>query len=395
MSISRFASICALGALSTAAILAPRGAAASVAASAAASSQAATKMAASQNSKRVASAKPAIDIVFAIDCSGSMGGVIETAKQKVWTIVNEVARAKPSPTLRIGLLGYGDGERTFRRFDLSDDLDEVYKNLMTFKDEGWGDEYVGLVIQKSLDEMSWSKAPKSLKIVYVVGNETARQGPLDYTKSAPHAIGKDVVVNAIYCGSSGGEETWQEFSRLAEGRYLHIAGDGGAIVVETPYDAQLQKLGSSINGTYVAYGRRARYGAANQAAQDSASLSVGGGANAASRAMAKSSAQYRNSAWDLVDASREPGFDLAKIKTEDLPEEMQKMNLAQRRAHLQKMQRERAQIQEKIKVLGAKRARYIEQKMKATGKNPDKSFDEAVRRSLIEQGARRGFKFSK
>ena len=84
--------------------------------------------------------RPNIDIVFCIDCSGSMGGVIETAKQKVWSIVNEIAKAKPSPILRIGLFGYGDADEQFRKFELSDDLDEVYKNLMTFRDEGWGDD---------------------------------------------------------------------------------------------------------------------------------------------------------------------------------------------------------------------------------------------------------------
>ena len=47
--------------------------------------------------------KPHIDVVFCIDCSGSMGPVIETAKQKVWAIVNEVAKAKPTPNLRVAL----------------------------------------------------------------------------------------------------------------------------------------------------------------------------------------------------------------------------------------------------------------------------------------------------
>ena len=395
MVISRFATFCALGAVGVAAVCAAPFVSAPPVATKAQAAPASQKPAARRVASASTTTKPAIDIVFAIDCSGSMGGVIETAKQKVWTIVNQVATAKPSPTLRIGLLGYGDGDRTFRRFNLSDDLDEVYKNLMTFKDEGWGDEYVGLVIQKSLREMSWSQSRQSLKIVYVVGNETAQQGPLSYKKSAPAAIGRSVVVNAIYCGASGGEETWREFARLAEGRYLHIAGDGGGIVIETPHDAELQRLGSSINSTYLGYGRRARYGAANQAAQDSASYSVGGASTASARAVAKSSAQYSNSAWDLVDASREPGFDLSKVKPQDLPQEMRAMSPAQRKAHLQKKQRERAAIREKIKVLGAKRARYIEQKMKAGGQKTDKSFDEAVRRSLVAQGAKRGFKFSK
>src|SRR5205809_5769174 len=96
--------------------------------------------------------KPHIDVVFCIDCSGSMGPVIETAKQKVWAIVNEVARAKPSPVLRIGLIGYGNAMGPFRTFALTSDLDEVYKNLLPFNDRLGGDEYVGLAIHKATTE---------------------------------------------------------------------------------------------------------------------------------------------------------------------------------------------------------------------------------------------------
>src|SRR5689334_22491304 len=63
--------------------------------------------------------KPHIDIVFCIDCSGSMGPVIETAKQKVWAIVNQTAKAKPAPVLRIGLFGYGYFDKRSRAFPLT------------------------------------------------------------------------------------------------------------------------------------------------------------------------------------------------------------------------------------------------------------------------------------
>src|SRR5215207_2902143 len=101
--------------------------------------------------------KPHIDIVFCIDCSGSMGPVIETAKRKVWAIVNEVARAKPSPELRIGLIGYGNAMGPFRTFPLSNDLDEVYKNRLPFDERLGGDEYVGLAIHRATTDMKWSE----------------------------------------------------------------------------------------------------------------------------------------------------------------------------------------------------------------------------------------------
>src|SRR5258705_6731859 len=162
-----------------------------------------------------------------------MGPVIETAKQKVWAIVNEVARAKPSPELRIGLIGYGNAMGPFRTFPLSSDLDEVYKNLLPFDDRLGGDEYVGLAIHKATTEMKWSEGNKVMKVIYVVGNETAHQGPpeFDYTKTAPAAIAQGIMVNAIYCGDydyKTAPPTWREFAKLADGTYMENAGQGGA-----------------------------------------------------------------------------------------------------------------------------------------------------------------------
>src|SRR5205814_555722 len=136
-------------------------------------------LAQSPATKPIAADTPVVDVVFCIDCSGSMGPVIDTAKQKVWAIVNEVAKIKPTPILRIGMYGYGNGNGPFRKFELSDDLDTVYSNLMTFKDEHWGDEYVGLVIQQATNEMKWTEGNKAIKMIYLVGNETAKQGPVD------------------------------------------------------------------------------------------------------------------------------------------------------------------------------------------------------------------------
>lgn len=339
--------------------------------------------------------KPHIDLVFAIDCSGSMGAVINTAKQKVWAIVNEIAKAKPAPVLRIGLLGYGNGNNTYRMFPLSDDLDEVYKNLMTFKDEGWGSEFVGLAIHKATSEMKWEKARQQLKVIYVVGNETARQGPdgFDYTITAPAAIRSDINVNAIYCGNAGGQETWRELATLADGQYMEIAASGGAITVATPFDKQLDTLSVSLNKTYLAYGAAGKDRFANQSLQDLNARQAGGFGAGAERALAKSAVQYNNRMWDLVDASREKDFDLAKIKDTDLPEEMRKMTLAERKAHIAKKSAERTALQDEIKALSAKRDAHVKAEIAKQGLNTDKSFDEAIRKSVTEQARKKGFKF--
>ena len=53
-------------------------------------------------------AKPRIEVCFVLDTTGSMGGLIEGAKQKIWSIANEMISAKPTPELRLGLVAYRD-----------------------------------------------------------------------------------------------------------------------------------------------------------------------------------------------------------------------------------------------------------------------------------------------
>jgi hypothetical protein len=328
-----------------------------------------------------------------------MGGVIETAKQKVWGIINDLAMAKPTPHLRIGLIGYGNGMGPFRTFDLTDDLDEVYKNLMTFRDEGWGAEFVGLAIHQAAARMCWADGRDALKVLYVIGNETARQGPaeMDYATTAVSAINRGIIVNAIYCGNVDYQfatPTWREMARLGGGRYMEIAGEGGGVTIPTPWDEELVRLNDQLNTTYVGYGQAAPAAAAKQATQDANAAQLGA-AVAADRAVAKSGALYRNAGWDLVDAVKDREFDLASVRDEDLPAEMRGLTPEQRKKFLDEKSEQRSRIQEKIRQLAAERARFIETQIKQKGLSTDAAFDEAVRRSLTEQAEAKGFTFEK
>src|SRR5436190_7416820 len=120
--------------------------------------------------------KPRVDVVFCIDRSGSMEGVIETAKQKVWSIVSEIAKSKPTPILRIGLIGYGTADQDIKFFPLTDDLDKAYESLVTFKVDMGGDEWVGWAVKQATERMEWAPEKDALKIIFMVGNETAMQG---------------------------------------------------------------------------------------------------------------------------------------------------------------------------------------------------------------------------
>src|SRR5438034_11513103 len=85
--------------------------------------------------------KPKVEVVFCLDTTGSMGGLIEGAKQKIWAISNQIANGKPIPELKIGLVAYRDRGDAYitKVFEPSDDLDAIHGHLKGFQAQGGGD----------------------------------------------------------------------------------------------------------------------------------------------------------------------------------------------------------------------------------------------------------------
>jgi hypothetical protein len=133
-------------------------------------------------------------------------------------------------------------------------------------------------------------------------------------------------------------------------------------------------------------------GAKRQAVQDAnvATLAPASGA-VVQRSLAKASANYVNSSWDLVDAAKDEDFEVAKLKSEELPVEMQKMDAEERKAYIAKHSQERAQLQTKINQLNAEREKFVAARMKEVG--GANTLDAVVISAIHEQGAKRNFTF--
>jgi von Willebrand factor type A domain len=344
-----------------------------------------------------------VDVVLCLDTSNSMDGLIDSAKRKLWAIVNDLAKIDPAPTLRVGLYSYGndfyDAKAGWVRkeLDLTTDLDEVYKKLFALTTKG-GTELVARVSRDALAGLKWSDEKDALKIVFVCGNEPADQDrEVSLGSVASDAKAKGVLINTIYCGSPSHPEAigWKDFAALAGGKYAYIDQDKARTeaAIKSPFDDEIIKLGTEINKTYCWYGACGKEAALNQVAQDKnaekASREV-----AADRGGTKASKFYCNAAADLIDRMlTDKEFDLKKIKVEDLPEEMQKMKPEEREAYLKKKAEERAEIQKKIGDLTAKRAKFIAEERKKEPKSAaDKAFDEALSVILKEQAASKGMK---
>ena len=337
-----------------------------------------------------------VDLVIALDVSGSMEGLIESAKQRLWDITNELAQARPVPALRVAILSYGRpsyGEQSgYVHVDLpfTADLDAVNATLFAFQTDG-GDEYVARAIQTSLETLQWSQHSDALQIVFVAGNESAAQDPhVSIEHATAAAARRGIVVNTIYCGSGndGDAPGWQQVATYTNGMYASIDQNAAAVAnIATPFDAELAALNEELNGTYIAFGAAGELGRVNQLAQDSNAGTMSPAA-AASRTVAKASVLYR-SEWDVVDAVQE-GKELADIPVAELPPEMQALDPTEREAYVREKTERREDLQRQIGELATERGRYIDEQ---TPESAETGFDAAILEGIREVAATKGFSF--
>ncbi len=346
--------------------------------------------------------KPVIQMAILLDTSGSMDGLIEQAKSQLWTIVNDLAKARQAgqtPILEVGLYEYGKSsipapEGYLRMIlPLTTDLDKLSEELFKLRTNG-GDEYCGKVIKAAVEGLNWSKSPDAMKVIFIAGNEPFTQGDVDYRTACKAAISKGIIVNTIHCGpfATGVATQWKDGALLADGQYMNIDQNMKLVHIETPYDKELAQLGVNLNKTYVRYTKDGLAAEARQEAQDAnaagASLSA-----AAARGLSKAGDHYRNDRWDLVDALREKKVKLEDVKADDLPEEMKKMSLDERKAHLGKMEKERTEMQAKIKDLGAKREAYEAAERRKLSEKGEASLDQVILKAVRSQAKGKKYEF--
>lgn len=347
--------------------------------------------------------QPVIQLAILLDTSNSMDGLIDQAKSQLWKIVNEfiaVKRDGQRPLLQVALFEYGndglDAKENHIRLvlPLTDDLDKVSQQLFALKTNG-GQEYCGAVIKAAIDRLEWSTSNADLKVVYIAGNEAFNQGSIDFRESCKSAITKGIQVNTIFCGptAEGVSTFWKDGAVLADGSFISIDSNAKVADVPAPQDKELAELGVKLNDTYVAYGKKAEEGKLNQIAQDANSAALAPSV-AAQRAVSKGSANYRNGAWCLVDSVFQDNVKIEDVKDEELPENMKKMTMAQRKEYLETKKKEREELQKKIGSLSAERAKFVDaEQKKIAEKSGVETLDTAVIKTVRKQAEAKNYKF--
>jgi len=353
-------------------------------------------------SARQTKKKPLIQLAILLDTSNSMDGLINQTKSELWKIVNELASSKRNgvtPDLEVALYEYGNDNLSKESGYIkkvtafTNDLDAVSEALFSLKTRG-GDEYCGEVIGAAVDNLKWHKSNKTLKLIFIAGNEAFTQGRVNYKNSCKRAIKNGISVNTIFCGNynQGVNTKWQDGALLADGHYINIDQNIKVVHIDAPQDKKIAELGVKLNKTYIAYGRSGKKAMARQRVQDSNAEKLSSN-SMAQRAMFKSKAQYRNDSWDLVDASKNSKKSVASMSKEELPDEMKDMSKKERVEYVEKKAKERKRIQKEIARLSKERAEYINKERKKKAVNGKDTLDTAIIKAIHLLGKKKGFSF--
>jgi len=338
-------------------------------------------------------ARPEVEVVFVIDTTSSMGGLIEGAKQRIWGIANEIAKGRPGPKVKMGLVAFRDKGDSYvtQVFDLSANLDQTYKDLLSLSAQGGGDgpEHVIAGLDDAVGKISWSRDPKTFKVVYVVGDAPPHEDyPEAPTMSAvmQKALRRGLIVNSVQCGTdSTATVAFTRIARMGEGRLLPVPQDGGMIAVATPFDDKMAALSVKLEGTGLAFGG-AKFAARESGMLAAAVRGMASASAAAERAEYKARAGFGGES-DLVQAVAENRVALKDVKEDELPDALRGLSAGKREARLVEITAERKKLKKEMDGLATQRASWLKNQPKA--KRAD-SFDTRLVDALKTQAAKKG-----
>ncbi|MEJ2692956.1 MAG: VWA domain-containing protein [Candidatus Thiodiazotropha sp.] len=352
----------------------------------------------------IAQQRPKVEVVFALDTTGSMGGLIQAAKEKIWSIATTMSQAQPAPEIKMGLVAYRDRGDAYvtRVVDLSEDLDTVYATLMDFRAEGGGDgpESVNQALDDAVNKVSWDQQEETYRVVFLVGDAPPHmdyQDDVKYPQTLATAKSKGIVVNTIQAGNSGATHlVWNKIAQGGYGQYAQVSQDGNAVAIHSPFDEKMASLSKKLDDTRIYYGtdevrekKRRKMEAADKL---HASASVESQARRAAFNTSKSGESNLLGDSELVDDVVNGRVALDAIEKDHLPAPLQAMAPQEQRAKIAEIAHKRKALQEEIKDLSVQRQKYLEKQVAESG-DAASSLDHKLYGAIREQAERKGIRY--
>jgi len=344
---------------------------------------------------------PKIQVAILLDTSGSMQGLIEQTKSRLWNIINTLTTLKyggQDPIIEIALYEYGNysiknSDYIRQVTQLTTDLDLISEKLFALT-AGGSEEYCGAVISDAINVLDWGSNSADMKLIYIAGNEEFNQGKVSYKEAIRDAIDKNIFINTIHCGNAetGIRDLWRDAAERGQGKFFNIDANTLVQHISTPYDDRISTYNQKLNDTYISYGASGSARKRNQTEQDYNAKELSSGVYT-ERAISKSKAVYNNSSWDLVDLVKENKDALEEISNNDLPAELQNKSSAELEKIIREKERERSTIQNEIAELAKQRQEYIDSRINDNNSADD--LGKAINSSIIEFAKQKGFSIEK
>jgi len=355
-----------------------------------------------QEQKKIIQKEPKVQIAILLDSSTSMNGLINQARNQLWDIVNTFIDAKVGdkvPFVEVAFYTHGqgstgeNGDHIRQIQPLTRDLDQISSDLFSLQTTG-SKEFCGTAVLRATNELAWDSDPNTYKAIFIAGNETFHQGEVKAEDACKQAIAKGIIVNTIYCGNQdeGLKGGWKDAAVLADGKFAFIEQNKQIVHIETPFDDKILKLNEKLNTTYVTFndvGRKRlkvqkEVDVQNEASNKKAMMQ---------RVATKSTANYFNGNWDLLDASTGDKFEWGNIDEKQLPKELVGLTDEQKDEWVAQKREERKKIQSEIQKLNTERSKFVAKKS-AESTDGD-SLGSAVQSSVRKQAEAKGYKFTK
>ena len=346
-------------------------------------------------------AAPRVEVAFVLDTTGSMSGLIDGAKRKIWSIANQLASGQPRPKVRIALIAYRDrGDAYVTRVrELTDDIDAVYADLQQLAADGGGDtpESVNQALHEAVTRLAWSGDANVYRAVFLVGDAPPH---LDYQDDVPFATSvalareKGIAINTVQCGNYA-ETTpiWQQIASTGGSTFAAISQDGGMLALATPMDDELTRLSADLASTLVPYGAPAEQ-AELEAKRDRATSAEPAAVASRLAFFSKLGGKLNSGRADLVDAISSGATRLSAISERELPAPLQAMAPAAREEFVKEKLEKRQEIQKRIDALSSERDNYVaDETARRAAAGKDDGFDSKVRDAVRKQAAAAGITY--
>ena len=333
-----------------------------------------------------------VEVMFVLDTTGSMSGLIAGAKQKIWSIANEIVENDPNAIVRMGLIGYRDiGDAYVTKFfDLTTDIDGLYGKLLGFQANGGGDtpESVNQALYEGVTRASWTPKThggKNIRLVFLAGDAPPHmnyQQDVKYPQSIQIARDRGIKVNTLQAGRMPEtQRVWIEMARLGDGVYAQIPQSGNVQVIKTPYDQQIHKLQRQLESTVIPYGtQRIHDSYREKLASRTTTSSAATADRAVYRAKSSGKKEVVTGGGDLLAEIASGAVSVDGLEEDKLTTALRAASPEKRKRIIAERSRQRAEIDTKLNDLLTRRGQFLKEKTAAAPRSD--AFDTVIRNSI-------------